>query len=465
MIILFRGKCFAVIVSLFIVLLCVGCSGESEGSGEENPDLIDAVIDEIPNYTVEVDDLETDVPEIQDIEPEPPDEPDVSVDPGEQNEPIEPDEPDVLSTNIEPSVADISETEPELSDRLDIVAKKYNCATVSLVAYDSGDSYFTYLYDCMSSDTRRAVDTDTKFRVASLSKLVTVICAMILVDAGEIDLDEDISVYLGYEVRNPSFPDEAITARMLMQHTSSIYDSESFGASRSKNGATDKSTRDLLEAQGSFSGNKPGARYRYSNFGIAVLGAVCEMVSGEILDLFAREALFSPLDIDAAYLPSNLHDTENIATIYNANHGVGRSVQAQLDMGTSNELGYDHHLAQGNLTISAIDYARLLTMLVNGGTLGDVRILTEESVREIHITDVNAGQYKQGLAVRYNESTLMGDDVYWHTGSMHGEFTQFSYNLENGRIIVVLTTGANGERASNGMLKACEDMGAVLLSF
>ena len=67
----------------------------------------------------------------------------------------------------------------------------------------------------------KAADHDTLYRMASISKLVTTIGAMRLVDAGRLDLDADIGQYLGYAVRNPHFPNVPITTRMLLTHTSS----------------------------------------------------------------------------------------------------------------------------------------------------------------------------------------------------------------------------------------------------
>ncbi|MBR6013796.1 MAG: beta-lactamase family protein [Selenomonadaceae bacterium] len=68
------------------------------------------------------------------------------------------------------------------------------------------------------------VTEQTKFRVASVSKMFTMFGIMKLVDEGKINLDEDVSKYLGFELKNPNFPDEKITVRMLASHTSTIRD-------------------------------------------------------------------------------------------------------------------------------------------------------------------------------------------------------------------------------------------------
>ncbi|MBR6818816.1 MAG: beta-lactamase family protein, partial [Acidaminococcaceae bacterium] len=68
------------------------------------------------------------------------------------------------------------------------------------------------------------VTSDSRFRVASISKVFTATGYMQLVEEGKINLDEDVSRYLGFTLRNPGYPNKAITSRMLLSHTSSIRD-------------------------------------------------------------------------------------------------------------------------------------------------------------------------------------------------------------------------------------------------
>ena len=67
---------------------------------------------------------------------------------------------------------------------------------------------------------------DTKYRIASISKMVAAIGVMQQVEKGKIKLDADVSRYLGFTFRNPNFPGEKITARMLLSHTSSLRDGD-----------------------------------------------------------------------------------------------------------------------------------------------------------------------------------------------------------------------------------------------
>jgi len=446
-------------------------------------------------------------PVIQDPGPVPGNEPGPAPgddpDPGAGDEPGHIPEPDddiaVTVVKEEIAIINIAEINNDLWAALDEESASHNCAGVSLVVYDGfTDLYYTYQYGSADRAAERPVNADTKIRIASLSKFVVVLCAMKLVDDGLLDLDADISDYLGYEVKNPGFPDTAITSRMLMQHTSTIYDTSAFHDSIS--GSAWVPTRNLLTRSSSYWDRKPGTAFEYSNFGYSILGAVIEMVSGKKLDTYAREVLFDPLDIDASFLAVNLRDTGNIATLYDTDHRVARSVDTQLANSRSGDLGEDQHLAQGSLFISALDYAKILAMLGNGGVFQNERILSPDAVVEIHRADFSGPAYKQGLSTRFTHGGSAGDDsgesnrdiviwqyinhddlqvpndgFYWHTGSAYGVYAQYIYIAGSGtdtgvggpyssRGVVVITTGASSGRAPSGMINVCTHLSSIAWS-
>ena len=365
---------------------------------------------------------------------------------------------------LENRIVEISVEHPELFSEMNELSLRYNAVAVSVVAYDGETGeFFTYEYGYADTHEGRLVDSGTKFRVASLTKLVTAICAMVLVDEGLLDLDADVSIYLGYEVRNNNHPEDIITTRMLLQHTSSVFDSGMYQSARDRRAI--ETVRQLLENGSSFRRNQPGADFEYSNFGFSVIGAVIENIAGVSLDAYAREVLFDPLGIDAGYVPGNMRDTEDIAVLYNDSHEIMRSIESQLDIEASHTPGQDLHLAHGNLTISAIDYARILAMVGNGGILQSVRILSPDAVRQMHNADVTAHTYEQGLATRYSFGDFIhGKGFYWHSGSAYGAFTQYLYTLDNNtnRGIVVITTGATTGREQNGMISVCTSICALV---
>ena len=97
-----------------------------------------------------------------------------------------------------------------------------------VIAFKDGKKIYSYFGGKRNIEKNLPVTEDTKFRVASVSKMFTVFSIMQLVEQGKINLDEDVSKYLGFKLRNPNFPDEKITVRMLASHTSTLRDGKNY---------------------------------------------------------------------------------------------------------------------------------------------------------------------------------------------------------------------------------------------
>ena len=92
------------------------------------------------------------------------------------------------------------------------------------VAFDRSGERGSFADGLADPRTGRAVTVDDPVRVASVSKLVVAIGVLRLVEAGKLDLDADVSHWLGWNLRNPAFPDRPISLRLLLSHTSSVRD-------------------------------------------------------------------------------------------------------------------------------------------------------------------------------------------------------------------------------------------------
>lgn len=146
--------------------------------------------------------------------------------------------------------------------------------------------------------THRLVTADDPVRIASVSKLVTTLGVMRMVDAGSLDLDRDVSDYLGWTLRNPAFPDRPITLRLLLSHQSSLVDGEELyiiplGMSLRQRLA-DPRVWDAAHAPS-------GGWFHYTNLNFPVIAAVMERVSGERFDRLMQRLVLKPLKVDACY--------------------------------------------------------------------------------------------------------------------------------------------------------------------
>ncbi len=143
---------------------------------------------------------------------------------------------------------------------------------------------------------RRRVTADDPVRVASVSKLVVALGMMRLVEAGTLNLDRDVSEWLGWRLRNPAYPDAPITLRLLLSHRSSLTDGADYAIPL---GGTVRETVALPAAWDAAHG--PGSYFRYANLNFPVIASVIEKATGERFDkVMAREVL-APLGIDACF--------------------------------------------------------------------------------------------------------------------------------------------------------------------
>ena len=173
------------------------------------------------------------------------------------------------------------------------------------------------------------VTADSRFRVASISKIFTAAGYLKLAEQGKIKLDEDVSRYLGFTLRNPHFPNKVITSRMLLSHTSSIRDyptpyvpfKSSVKAFFSSSDCWTPATR------------APGVYFSYSNLNYVLLGTIIEKVTGQRFDKYMTQAILKPLDIKGSF---NLRDfsssdIQKMGTIYRKTKGESGRYYAQID--------------------------------------------------------------------------------------------------------------------------------------
>jgi CubicO group peptidase (beta-lactamase class C family) len=256
----------------------------------------------------------------------------------------------------------------------------------------------------LATATSPARPANTMYRIASISKFVTTLGTMKMVEQGRLSLDADISNYLGYRLRNPNFPDHPITLRMLLTHTSSLRDAGGF------KWAPGVDLRDVLLPGGRFYGKgdawaktaAPGQYFEYVNFNWGIIATLMERAGGERFDRLMRQLIFDPMELKAGFYladfaPANIDD---IATLYRKREKDGDErwdpsgpwIAQSDDFGAEPPVvpaGLDNYVVgtngtiygpQGSLRISANELAKIMLMLMNGGRYGNSQILKPETV-------------------------------------------------------------------------------------
>lgn len=249
----------------------------------------------------------------------------------------------------------------------------------------------------------KPADAHTLYRVASISKLVTTLGTMKLVEEGRLALDRDIGDFLGYAVRNPHFPEAPITLRMLLSHTSSLRDDAGYSW------PADKDIRDVLTPGGSLHGNgamwsheaPPGAWFHYANLPWGVVGTIMEKVTDERFDRLMKRLVLDPMGLQGGYSPADLPQAQvrSIATLYRkrptddqARWDPSGPWIAQVNdfsktppaprAGPGYVPGRNGTLfgPQGTLHATAAGLGRIMRMLMDRGMLDGKRILKAETV-------------------------------------------------------------------------------------
>ena len=304
------------------------------------------------------------------------------------------------------------------------------------------------------------LDKDTIFRIASVSKMFVALGIMKLYEQGLVDINEDISKYLGYTVRNPHHPEVAITLRMLMTQTSSISDGahDSLGYD-GVNGISDYvKLEDLLVNKDSkyyldrtFREYVPGEHFEYSNFGCGILACIIEKLSGVYFSDFIREHILLPLGLDASFKASDIIKKDKIASLYSYNKATDDfKLNRNKDMFLRYEyrkfpLGDNFRMAAGGLFISLNDLGIACQMFMNHGTYNNVKVFEESTIlfmKQIHWQGVSdEPEYtKKGLQLQILDG-YHKDSIYGHFGSAYGVRSFMLFNDEIG--MVFITNGAD----------------------
>jgi CubicO group peptidase (beta-lactamase class C family) len=157
-------------------------------------------------------------------------------------------------------------------------------------------------------ETERPVEANDPVRIASISKLIMALTALRLADEGKLDLDRDVSDYLGWRVRSPHYPDVPVTLAQLMSHRAGLSASADYiiplGTSLQAKFADPASWREGVRPGGNpgnpLAGPDP-ALFAYSNLGAPLVASVLEAASGERFDRLAERLVFKPLGVKACF--------------------------------------------------------------------------------------------------------------------------------------------------------------------
>jgi CubicO group peptidase (beta-lactamase class C family) len=273
--------------------------------------------------------------------------------------------------------------------------------------------------------TGRALTADAVFRIASMTKVVTSLAAMQLVEQGRFGLDDPVEKYLPefaglkvfesfdaatgeYRLRPASRPP---TVRHVLTHTS--------GLAYPFTSATWRDFKPLAGETYPFGGPllfDPGERWHYST-STDVVGRLVEVVAGQKLEDYFRQHIFAPLKMsDTSYnVPQ-----DKAARLVAAQQRAGDRMDGAIVLQTPQPgLTIPAPIGGGGLASTASDYGRFVRMLLNGGELDGARVLKAETVAlmgQNHIGAVSVPALKTALPRSADFSFIADGRDKWGLG-------------------------------------------------
>ena len=198
----------------------------------------------------------------------------------------------------------------------------------------------------------------------------------------------------------------------------------------------------------------PGEKYNYCNFGAGTVGSIVEILTGEFFHDYADSALFSKLNMNAAYCADLLKEREKCANLYENDTEIytpktwGRSTAYYECFG----LGNSYLSAQCELLISAADLARLGILLSGDGSVGGIEILSRAAVDAINASYAETEEFELGLHTRiYPDTIVSGRTIYGHPGFALGNICGLYYDPSDGTGIALCTNGCYSGTSRNGL--------------
>lgn len=293
---------------------------------------------------------------------------------------------------------------------------------------------------------KKPMTPETMFWIASMTKAMTAAAFMVLVDEDKVRIEDPVEKYL------PEFkdlwvaieqdkdhvllrrPGHAITIREILSHTSGL---------QFKSGI-EQPTLDQIPLRFAVLSHvlmpllfEPGTQYKYSNAGINTAGRIIEVLSGMSYEDFLQKRLCDPLGMkDTTFWPND-EQVARLAKSYKPNEAKNDLVETPIS-----QLTYPlpdrrrQPMPGGGLFSTARDTAKFCQMLLNRGTVGDRRILSEDAVKTM-----TSRQTAETIKDNYGFGLTIAGSTYGHGGA---QSTNMTVDTELGLITVFMVQHTGG---------------------
>lgn len=279
---------------------------------------------------------------------------------------------------------------------------------------------------------------DTIYRIASITKLFTAVAILQLRDQGKLQLDDPVVSHLPWFAIQNSYPDApVVTIRHLLTHTAGLPREAQFPY------WTDGQFPTLAQIQASIGQQDtavaPETRFKYSNLGLSLAGAIVAQVSGQAYETYVQDHILRPLGMSSTFVETLHPQHERLAV------GYGRRLPGRLEREIMPFTDCQGIGPAANMATTVADLARFAIFHLGDGTVGDHRLLRESTLREMQRVHWLAPDWQSGWGlgfsiVRQNDKTFIG-----HGGAVLGYRTQLRLCPAEGTAVIVLTNADDGD--------------------
>ena len=326
----------------------------------------------------------------------------------------------------------------EIDQRIQQEVEREDAPALVAGIVKDGEIVWQNSYGYKDIASQKTPDANTIFILASISKTFVAMAAMQLKEQGLLDLDADINTYLPFSLRNPHYPDIPITIRMLLTHTSSLSwptnEQDPTYNNRFEEGTAgplaDWVQNYLIPGSQTYQPNswlnkKPGTHYQYSNIGVATLGYLLEVISGQDFADYCKTNIFEPLQMsNSGYRTADVGEPDQLATLYHDGDVIQQYTAP--------------HYPSFAVRSSLADMSNYITAMLNGGEYQGVRILEEATVNDMLAIKVPS----RDIGFIW---TALSRDWMGHIGSYWGVSSSLDINRELGLGVFIVSSSSDIE--------------------
>lgn len=272
---------------------------------------------------------------------------------------------------------------------------------------------------------------DTAYLLASLSKPITALAVMQLVDQGNINLDATVQSYIPWFQVGNKHDSDRITVRQLLSQSGGLSTAAGQTALSFKSSETlEQAIRGLKDFP---LAHVPGKQFEYSNANYMILGYLVEQRSGQSYNDYVSQHIFAPLDMNHSYASPGVPNYPDVAK----GHVNWFGFKSPLTENIAPAL-----IPDGFVISTVNDMGHFLIAQMNDGVYNGKRVISSASLQLMHTTAIPMPQdylpNNDGYALGWGTGTVNGDKIISHDGQLHDFQTNMGFLPDQKTAVIVL---------------------------